>query len=392
MPLCKAYNAIRWLIRFTRNEAGLVYTSLGSTTSAILGAFFWVIFASILEVDNYGLANYYISLASIFATLGIMGLNTTVTTYLAKGEEHVVYEANSLTLISGLFSALILSTFQWISGLLSAASIFFSMTLAEVLGRRNYREYALLSIGQRTTQITLSVLLYLQFGIFGIVTGYFLGFLIFSYRFIDSIKNFTLKIDGVKEKRNFTMHSYGVNLIGNLSASLDKIVIGTLFGYYTLGLYQLGFQFFMFLSIIPGTLQQYLLPEESSGENKSEIKLVGFVASILIAIAMILISPHLVHTFFPTFTAAIPMVQLISLALIPLTISSVLNATFLGQEKSKNVFTAGVVYLFSLVMMLTLVGKLIGTSGLALAVVTAQTLQAIYLLAQAQICRTRAQR
>jgi O-antigen/teichoic acid export membrane protein len=51
--------------------------------------------ASILEVKNYGLVNYYIALASIFAGLGTMRLNTTVTTYLAKGERNLLYEANS---------------------------------------------------------------------------------------------------------------------------------------------------------------------------------------------------------------------------------------------------------------------------------------------------------
>ena len=56
---------------------------------------FLVHMASILEVKNYGLVNYYIALASIFAGLGTMRLNTTVTTYLAKGERNLLYEANS---------------------------------------------------------------------------------------------------------------------------------------------------------------------------------------------------------------------------------------------------------------------------------------------------------
>lgn len=109
-----------WLKRLVKEDVGLVYTTLGGLGSTLLGAFFWFILASILEVENYGLVNYYIALASIFAALGTMGLNTTVTTYLAKGEREILYEANSLPLISGLLLALILSTFQWSLGLLSA--------------------------------------------------------------------------------------------------------------------------------------------------------------------------------------------------------------------------------------------------------------------------------
>jgi len=41
---------------------------------------------------------------------------------------------------------------------------------------------------------------------------------------------------------------------------IDKVIKGTLFGYYALGLYQLGFQFFMFIRTLPVSLYQYLLP------------------------------------------------------------------------------------------------------------------------------------
>ena len=86
-----------WLNRFIKENIGLAYTTIGGLCSALLGAFFWFIIASILDVNNYGLLNYYIALASIFAALGTIGLDTTITTYLAKGEEEILYEANFLT-------------------------------------------------------------------------------------------------------------------------------------------------------------------------------------------------------------------------------------------------------------------------------------------------------
>jgi len=45
--------------------------------------------ASIPEVTNKGLANYYIALASIFIALRTIGLNKTLKTYLAKEEKDV---------------------------------------------------------------------------------------------------------------------------------------------------------------------------------------------------------------------------------------------------------------------------------------------------------------
>jgi O-antigen/teichoic acid export membrane protein len=374
---------ITGLKRLLKEDFGLIYTTLGGVGSTFLGAFFWFILASLISVDNYGLANYYIAIASIFAGMATIGLNITVTTYLAKGERKLLYEANSLTLVSGIASALVLSIFQWASGLLAAAMIFFNMTTAEILGRKTYKEFAFVTIGQRVAQITLGLVLYFQIGVIGIVIGYFLGSFLFSYKYLVSIKNFSFNITNLREKRNFALHSYGYSLIGQtLTNYLDKVLIGALFGYFALGLYQLGFQFFMFLSLIPGSLQQYLLPEESSGNSKHEIKILGLMLSVVASLAIFALCPYLIANFFPTFTDAIPLVSLMSLSVIPSTIAAILTASFLGNGKSKQVFTAGVIYLASLITCLTIMGLTIGILGLAIAVITAKAIQATYMVTQ----------
>jgi O-antigen/teichoic acid export membrane protein len=372
---------IKWLKRLVKEDVGLVYTTVGGMGSSILGALFWFVLASLLTVDNYGLANYYIAIAGIFAGVGTLGLNTTVTTYLAKGESKILYEANSLILIAALISALILSAFQWASGLLSAALIFFVMTIAEIMGRKAYKEFAFVSIGQRIAQITLALFLYLQIGIMGIILGYFLGAFLFSYKYLLSLRNFSLKINNLKEKRNFTIHSYGGGLMGQtLSNYLDKVIVGALFGYFALGLYQLGFQFFMFLSLIPLSLQQYLLPEESSGNSKREIKTLGLLLSVAASLAIFALSPYLITNFFPTFTDAIPLVSVMSLSVIPYTVTAILTASFLGKGKSKPVFTASMIYITSLMICLSIMGLTLGVLGLAFAVIIAKTIQATYLI------------
>ena len=366
------------LRRLIKEDVGLIYTTVGGLGASVLGAFFWLILASILSVDNYGTVNFYIASANIIAGIGIIGLNVTVTTYIAKGEHKLLQEANSITLITGVVSALVLSVFHWAAGLLSATLVFFTMAQAEMLGKKAYREYAFVLIGQRVTQITLSLLLYFQIGIIGIILGYFI---FFSYKYFLSIRNFSLKINSLKEKRNFTIHSYGYNLIGQtLSNYIDKIIIGAIFGYYTLGLYQLGFQFFMFLSIIPASLQQYLLPEESSGNQRHKIKLLVLAFSIVASIALFILSPYLITNFFPTFTDAIPLVRLVSLSVIPSTIVAMLTASFLGNEKSKVVFAAGLIYITALISCIVVLGLVIGVLGLAIAIIIAKTIQAAFLL------------
>jgi O-antigen/teichoic acid export membrane protein len=371
---------LSWLRRFLKSEIGLVYTTIGTMGSSLLGGIFWFILASLLDVESYGLTNYYIALASVFAAVALMGLDATVITYMAKGEKKILYQANSLILISGLVVTGLLSVFQWSSGILAIAMVFFMMVLAETLGRKRYRQYAFLSIGQRIAQIILSLILYFLFGIIGIVFGYFLGNLIFSYRYLKFIPNFTTQIDSVKEKRNFAFHSYGFNLIRNLTNYLDKLIIAPVFGYYVLGMYQLGFQFFMFLSIIPLSLYYYLLPEESSGKDKRKMKILGFSVAVMASLLAVIAFPYVIEDFFPTFIDSIPLVRIMSLAVIPSTIVAMLNATFLGKGKSKSVLFAGLIYIISLITGLIVLGQFMGGLGLAITLVVAQSIQAIYLL------------
>jgi O-antigen/teichoic acid export membrane protein len=370
------------LNQFVKDNVGLVYTTIGGLGASVLGAFFWLIIASILNVNDYGLANYYLAIANVTAGVGITGLNLTIITYLAKGEKKLLYEANSFTLITGVASALILSAFYWISGIVAATAIFFNMTQSELLGTKKYRQYAFISIGQSITQITLSILLYHPLGIMGILLGYFLGYFAFSYKYFHSIiKNFSLNFDSLKEKRNFALHSYGYNLIGKQLANyFDKVIIGALFGYYLLGLYQLGFQFFMFLTIIPASLSQYLLPEESSGKTKKEIKIIGVILSILVAITSYIATPYLIQKLFSTFIDSIPLVQVMSLAIVPTTIVAILTSSSLGKEKSRTVFIAGLIYLASLIIGIITLEKIMGILGLALSIIVARTIQAIYLI------------
>ncbi|MFX1263498.1 MAG: lipopolysaccharide biosynthesis protein, partial [Promethearchaeota archaeon] len=368
--------------QLVKDNVGLVYTTIGGFGPSVLGAFFWLIVASILNVNDYGLANYYLAIANVTAGVGIIGLNLTLITYLAKGEKKLLYEANSLTLITGTVSALALSAFYWVSGIIAATAIFFNMTQSELLGAKKYHKYALISIGQSIAQVTLSFLLYYPLGIIGILLGYFLGYLVFSYRyFYSTIKNFSLNFDSLKEKRNFALHSYGYNLIGQQLANyFDKVIIGVLFGYYILGLYQLGFQFFMFLTIIPASLSQYLLPEESSGKRKKEIKIIGLILSIAVAITAYIATPYLIQNLFPTFIDSIPLIQVMSLAIVPTTIVAILNTSRLGKEKSRTVFIAGLIYLSSLIIALITLEKIMGILGLALSLILARTIQAVYLV------------
>ena len=137
---------ITWVKSFLKTEMGLVYTTIGNIGSSLLGGIFWLLLASLLSVESYGLINYYIALASISSAVALLGLDATVISWMAKGDTRILFQADSLVLISGLTVATLLSIYQWPSGLLSFTRVFFMMSLAETLGKKKYKEYTALFI------------------------------------------------------------------------------------------------------------------------------------------------------------------------------------------------------------------------------------------------------
>jgi hypothetical protein len=113
------------------SHKGLVYITAGNLLGSALTGTFWLLLASIQSAHEYGVTNYEISLASLFASAALLGLNTTVVTYLAKGTRKINVQANQLILISGGLAAIIVSFHNWILSPFVIAMtfwmIFFSM-------------------------------------------------------------------------------------------------------------------------------------------------------------------------------------------------------------------------------------------------------------------------
>lgn len=362
-------------------DSGLTYIGAGNLTASILGALFWFVLASILATEDYGRLNYYLAIAFILSSVSLLGLNTTVITYVAKGVEKIRYQANLVVLFSNSIIFLLLLIFMNYLplSLLFIAIGFFTMSVAELLGRRLYKKYSFLVIAQRASQIALSIGLYFVIGWDGILIGYAIAALIFSYRFFRSFRNFSITISELKPRFAFMTHSYSLGLSQSLTAYADKLIIAPLFGFAILGLYQLGFQFLMFLAIIPTSLYQYLLPQESAGVERRKVRFAGLVASVILSIIFFAASPFVIKGLFPNYIESIPATQVMSFGIIPMAINSIINSRLLGREKSKPVFIGAIIYLASLTLMLYMLGSTFGLIGLGTSVVISLSLQSISL-------------
>jgi len=372
-----------WMSRILgiiRADSGLTYVGLGNFIALGVGGLFWFVIASMLAAEDYGELNYYISVASVSSVISMLGLGTTVITYVAKGSKKIASQANFVVLLSNAIGAVVLMTItNYYTSLLLVGISFFSMTISETLGMKLYKKYFLLLVAERATQIGLAIALYYAIGLQGVIIGYTLGALTFSYSFFRSLRNISFDVSELKSRFAFLLHNYAFNISETLALHADKLIIAPVFGFTVLGFYQLGFQFLMVLGVIPASLFYYLLPQFSSGNKKGNVIYVALILATLFASIAPIIIPVLIDMFFREYIGVILTAQIMSIGIVPMTINSILNSSLLAKGHSKNVLVGAIVYISSLLILFYLLGTLVGVVGLGISVVVSLSLQSLVL-------------
>ncbi|MGH9876418.1 MAG: lipopolysaccharide biosynthesis protein [Nitrososphaerales archaeon] len=379
--------------------------------ASLIGAGFWLTMGTLTDVKEFGEANYFLSLASILSSASLLGLHLATMTYLPKGDQRLVQQAAVIVVFTNAAVSIpFLIVSQYLpSTLMILGTSFYAMTIADVLGRKKYRSFLVLKIGERAVQFALSILLYLMMGVNGMLIGYGVALLIFSYGFFKELKYSVSSIagrklvlsgsksavpnvktgttsshlmrftDAVKPKLKFITHAYAMSLAQSSTSYADKLIIGPVFGFYILGLYQLGFQILLFAGVVPLSLGQYLLPQEASGAQGNRVKKIGLIFSISLALILYLSLDWLINSFYPRYTEAIVPAKVMIIGIIPATINAILNSELLGREQSKPVLISSISYVISLFLLIYILGTNFGLMGLSVALVSSLSLQSIVL-------------
>jgi O-antigen/teichoic acid export membrane protein len=364
-------------------EKGLVFVTIGNFVSISLGTVLWFVLAVQMTANNYGSLNYYISIVTIFTSIGIMGLDTTLTTFVAKGVHKMVSESISIVLISGIvFSTILSLIFMSLPLILTfLGQMFFVLSTSEMLGRHHYKEFMIVLIIARLITLASIPLLFDIYGVNGALYGYAISFLPLSYRFFISLRKFNLSLSTLRPIKRFFFHSYALGIFKHLVYFSDKLIIMPLFGFGILGYYQFGIHMLTIVSIIPIILSNYLLPQEAGNKNIKGKKLerLGIFSSLTITIFLIILTPIIITNLFPSFENAILSTQIILLAGIPFTMVAIFNSLLLAREKSFHVFVASGIFLVMQYALIASLGSLYGLIGLSLSMVIASITQTAYL-------------
>ena len=369
------------MIKVAIHNRGIFYVGIGNLISAGLTIVFWFTFANLLKVGDYGYIGYSIALANLTGEFAILGLNITVTTFIAKGENgNMVREANFIVFISCTFICFfyLMIGLSYIS-LIVLAFAFYLMTLAEALGRKKYELYAFMLIGSRSLQLIFSLILYSFWSVNGILIGTAIAWLFIGLNFFKQFIPINFDFASIKKNLVFILHTFGARIIEAMTLFFDRVLIALLYGNKIVGFYVLALQFYFLLYMLPNMMFYYLLPEKSSGISMPELEKVSLFIAVILAIGGFFFFPFFIEMFFPNFDDSIKIVRLMCLAVIPATIANITAAEFFANDRSNIVFQGKFLALCALVLGIIIFWELFGIIGLGFAILFSQFILAIYL-------------
>lgn len=365
----------------------LTHVGIANVASAGILSIFWIFLASILEPGEYGQVSYLLAIANIASVAAFLGAGQTIIVYVAKGLKihHTIYV---LSLIAGIISAitvfLLLGSIE--VSLYVIGYIAFSLVTHEMLGSKLYMRYSKFIISQRMILVILAMIFYYSFGIKGIILGYAISFLPYSVFLYRGFKGVKIDFSQIKPKFGFMMNNYGRDISKILSRSLDKLIILPILSATVLGNYQLAYQVLMILITIPTIVYQYVLPRQASGYQNKKLKGLAVILSIVFSLIVFLAAPFLIPIIFPKYEKSLDIIQIMSFAVIPMSITLMYTSKFLALEKSRHVIISAVVFLLVQVFGIIILGDMYGAVGLAVATLLAAISEASYMSIVNRIC------
>lgn len=358
---------------------GFSIVGIGDISSSAISSVFWLYVASIMGADQYGQVTYLLAIVGIASTIASLGSQNTITVFTAKNQP-LQAPLFLLVLITGCVTSVTIFFVlnNYATSLYVIAVILFGLATAEILGRKQYESYAKYLISQKILMVGLALVLYNMIGMNGIILGIGSSFLIYVVRVYKGLRSKKIDFSLIKPHSRFMMNSYAIDLMSAFNGSIDKIIIAPILGFVALGNYQLGIQFLSITYILPSILSKYLVPEDSSGNNRITIKKASIIFSLVFSILGIILSPIIVPVLFPKYTNVVEIIQITSLAAIPYTVSTIYVSKLLATENTKIILIGSMIYSSAQIITILTLGQIFGVLGIATSYVISITISCLF--------------
>jgi len=372
------WNKIKELFSKTRD---LQYVGTANIVTKAIAGLFWFYVATLMAVEAYGEISYFIAIATMATRLSLFGSSQTIIVYTAK-KIAIQPPVFFITLILGTISFIVLYFIfnDFTVSIYAIGALIFDLGIASLLGARLYKNYLYYFITQKILAVILALGLFFILGPNGIILGIGLSFLVLIPRIIKGFSNTKLDFSIMRTKFGFMINSYSMSIEKIFSGQIDKIIIVPLLGFVALGNFHLGFQFLGLLLILPAIVYTYTLPRDASGIPTKRLKIIMIVCSVIFAILGILIAPIILPIFFPKFEEVVEVIQILSIYIIPNSISTAFVSHYLGKEKSKVVLIGQSISVGIYLLGIFTLGEIYGINGVAVSFVISGIVQTIYYL------------
>ena len=356
----------------------------GDVFGSILSAIFWFYLASQIEPSEYGEIHWFIGIASIFSYIALFGTVNTITVYTAKGIniQSALYTVSLVaSAILSIIVIIIFPSFYNIdSAVLMVAYVINILAVGNLLGTKSFTQYSKYVFVQKGLTLILGIGFYYLFGYESILFALALSYIFYIKRIINVFKNTKVEFGLIKQKIGFVTNNYVMFIVAGFNGQIDKIIITPLLGFTLLGNYSLALQAINVMMIVSTISYKYLLPNDATNTNNKNFKIIVIIISTIIAIIGILIGPYIIENYFTEFIDAKIAIQIMSLSIIPGTISLLIQSEFLGNEKSKPILIGNSVSLITLVVSMVVLGINFGIVGLSVSLVIANLFKVLTFL------------
>ena len=359
----------------------LLSISVADSLGAGIGAIFWFILATFISPEKFGEIHYFLGIAGLAYGISLIGSSDVISVYVAK-KMQLQSTISLISLISGTVSAIvivILFTREDVSFII-IGYIINDLAIGYLLGKKLFLSYSKYVVTQKSLTLVLGISFYFILGPDWIIYALALSYIHFSIIIfkilIGSKVNFTI----LKPHLGFVGNNYAMNLLTIVRSQVDKIIIVPLIGFEIVGNYVLALQVVVVLTILSSIIYKYTLPHDASGDDTKRIKILTFICAIGFSILGITIIPILLPDIFPNFSDAAIAIQILSVAVIPSTITLFYTSKLLGMEKSKMVLISKALMAGTVIVSILLLATTWELIGISIAFVLSMIVEAVFLV------------
>ena len=356
---------------------GLLSIGFTDIVGTAISASFWFFLATIIEPEELGEIFYFLGIAGLASYISLIATQNTIIVYVSK-KIKIQSTFNLLSLIAaGVSAVVIIMIFYRVDvSLIMLGYVINTLALGDILGKKLYKSYSKYFILQKVLTLILGFGFYYLFDVQGIIYALALTYVAYSIRVYKGFKESKINFSLLKPRIGFIMNNYTMQLARSSQKDIGRLIIGNLIGFTILGNYALASQVIGVMFIFTTIIFKYILSQDSSGEENKKLKQFSIIFSIGIAATGYFLSPIIIPEIFPKYNDAIIAIQIMSLSIIPGTISAIYTSKFLALEKSKFVLICAIISWVTLISAMIILGSVWSIVGLAIASVLAQSIEA----------------